>query len=538
MQRRSISRAVAKALATKGLIPTLVRMLGADTAAVKVAAASTLHQCASLDRVITITRAGAMQPLLALLKEGTPDEQEVAAGAIGALVKLTKNLKLIVEADCFPSIVHLLSCGSPASRGYAVFILYTLSLHESHKSQLLEAGVVPLLAQQLTADDPTTRSTASKAIRILLTSLKGGSTQSTLTAAASLVLLLDEGPPTLQEAVVIHLHSYCTDKDVCGAFSAVGIFQPLVQMMTSGTDRAKEAAAGMLQCLARDPASKIAIAAAGAIPGLVQLLWEGTAATKEQATGALWNLAVNGDNQKFIAAEGAIPLLVQLLMRDSNSLKEAASGALANIAGEILNRTTIAAEGAIPLLVQLLRVGTAAAQEQAARALQNLAVDADNRKTIAAAGAIPLLLQLLRGGTEAGKAQATEVLANLAAESDSRKTIAAEGVVPIIQQALFGDHPPKQDVRLLCNLANDPALATQFVQEGFIPRLVQLTAVESPEVQKYAMLTIESIARSAPEHRPVIIEAGTFGPLQKLRDGDNEELKERAGKTLQALGRA
>jgi vacuolar protein 8 len=614
----TIHAAVADAVTEKDLVPALLRMLGAGTVAVRAAAAWTLYTCAdvSLQHVRSITAAGALQPLLALLLNGTLDEQEPAAGAIGALAQLPETHQPIVEAGCIPSLLQLLRIGSPTARVAALRTVSFLIGYEQYHHLLIEAGVVPLLASMLADADDAAKSTASEAIKKLFTSSKGATDQVTVNTATALVQVLREGTPAVQEAVAVELQFYCIEEATRRVLSAAEIFQPMVQLLNGGTERGKEAAARMVRYFGREPGNRVTIAAAGAIPELVQLLWEGTAAAREQAANGLWNLAVDNthnkkviadagaipllvqmlerssedgqnaaagalrhlanaaDARKIITEAGAIPLLVQLLGKDSEEIQHAVAGALINLAMDNDNQKSIAASGAVPLLVQLLENGSDRMQEVAAKALQmlaldaeikqligaagtiprlvdllrdgthslkaaaagalcNLAVDEQNRKVIAAAGAIPLLMQLQMDGTVV----AVKALGNLAVEADNRKIIAAEGALPAIKHALFSDIPPQQYVRLLCNLVEDPALATQFVQDGFVPRLVELTAVESPEVQKQAVWALETIARSVPEHSALIIEAGAVTPLQKLRDGDHQELKERALSALQLLGK-
>jgi vacuolar protein 8 len=660
----TINAAVADAVTEKDLVPALVRMLGADTVAVRAAAAWTLYTCAaaSPQHVRSISTAGALQPLVALLMNGTLDEQEPAAGAIGSLAQLPETHQPIVEAGCIPSLMQLLRTGCPTARVAALRTVLLLIGYEQYNHLLVEAGVVPLLASMLADVDEAAKSTASKAIKKLFTSSKGATDQVTVNTATALVQVLREGTPVLQEAVAVELQFYCVEEATRRVLSAAEIFQPMVQLLNGGTERGKETAARMVRYFGREPGNRVTIAAAGAIPELVQLLWEGTAAAREQAANGLWNLAfhnahnkkviadagaiplllqmlgrssedgqnaaagalrhltdaadnrkaiadagvvpqlvqllergsgdvhrvagvlkilaINPDTRKTIAEAEAIPLLVQLLGKDSEEIQHAVAGALINLAMDNDNQKSIAAAGAVPLLVQLLengsdrmqevaagalqtlaldaenmklirtagaipllvvdllRDGTHSLQAAAARALWNLSVDEQNKKAIAAAGAIPVLMHLERGGTDVGRVTAVEVLGNLALEADNRKAIAMEDALPAIKHALFSDaSPPKQYVRLLCNLAEDPALATRFVQDGFVPRLVQLTAVESPEVQKQAVWALENLVRSVPEHRALIIEAGAVTPLQKLRDGDHQELKERALRALQLLGK-
>ena len=88
------------------------------------------------------------------------------------------------------------------------------------------------------------------------------------------------------------------------AIATKGGIEPLIALVTSGTDAGKENAAGALRNLADNADNKIAIATKGGLEPLIALVKSGTDAGKEYAAGALRSLALNADNKKQLERAG------------------------------------------------------------------------------------------------------------------------------------------------------------------------------------------------------------------------------------------
>ena len=159
-----------------------------------------------------------------------------------------------------------------------------------------------------------------------------------------------------------------------------GLIVVLVDLLSSGSDRAKENAAGALQALALAPENRALMGGTpGLFEGLVRLLISGSDKAKENAAGALWTLAFeNPENRALMAGKERL------------------------IAG----------------LVTLLSSGTPAAQENAARALWTLARAPENRALMGGTpGLLGWLVGLLISGSDKAKDRAAGALANLAFEN-------------------------------------------------------------------------------------------------------------------------
>ncbi|KAH8055668.1 serine/threonine kinase [Aureococcus anophagefferens] len=314
-------------------------------------------------------KAGAADPLVALLRTGTDGAKEEAAGALWGLTTNDDNELAIVKAGAVDPLVALLRTGTDGAKEAAAGALWGLALNADNKIAIAKAG----------AADPL--------VALLRTGTDGAKEQ----AAAALA----------------NLAAFNADNKV--AIAKAGAVDPLVGLLRTGTDGAKEQAVGALGSLAFQNAdNKVAIAKAGAVDPLVGLLRTGTDGAKEQAAGALGSLAFqNADNQVAIAKAGAVDPLVDLLRTGTDGAKESAAGALGNLAFQNAdNEVAIVKAGAADPLVALLRTGTDGAKENAAGALRNLAVNADNQVAIAKAGAADPLVALLRTGTDGAKENA------------------------------------------------------------------------------------------------------------------------------------
>jgi hypothetical protein len=115
-----------------------------------------------------------------------------------------------------------------------------------------------------------------------------------------------------------------------------GLIVVLVDLLSSGSDRAKENAAGALQALALAPENRALMGGTpGLFEGLVRLLISGSDKAKENAAGALWTLARAPENRALMGGTpGLLGWLVGLLISGSDKAKDRAAGALANLAFE------------------------------------------------------------------------------------------------------------------------------------------------------------------------------------------------------------
>ncbi|CAE6950889.1 PUB4 [Symbiodinium natans] len=194
---------------------------------------------------------------------------------------------------------------------------------------------------------------------------------------------------------------------------AGGGIEPLVALLTAGSEKTKENAARALKSLAYGNAdNKVRIAKAGAIEPLVALVHTGSDEAKDYAKVALSNLAFQNE------------AIEKDIVTSRQPRQENAACALKYLAyGDADNKVRIAKAakaGAIEPLVALLTAGSEKDKENAACALKYLAYgDADNKVRIAKAGAIEPLVALVHTGSDEAKGYAKVALSNLAFQNEA-----------------------------------------------------------------------------------------------------------------------
>jgi vacuolar protein 8 len=396
-------------------------------------------------------------PLIDLLKSGTAEEKEKAAGELWSLAVHTENQKAIATAGGIQPLGKLLRDGTSWAKEYAAAALKILAadaenqqsivvqeasrnssgccrrVEQGQKSVLLERWDASLRTRTIKKRSPqrersresfscsngnaSAKENAGEALGYLSRDTEIKKSIATAGGVPPLIQLLRDGSADTKEIAAGVLRNLARNEENQSVITDAGGIPPLVQLLKDGTFGAKEQAVVVLRYLAAGAENKKTIAVAGGIPPLVQLLTEGSAAAKEQAAGVLGSLAVDADNQRAIAAAGGIPLLVRLLRDDSSKAKENTAQALWNLAVNAENQKIIAAAGGIPPLVQLIKDGSVEAKEHATVALKNLAVNSENKTSIAAAGGIPPLIHLLREGSAVAKIQAAVALNLLGVEA-------------------------------------------------------------------------------------------------------------------------
>ena len=219
------------------------------------------------------------------------------------------------------------------------------------------------------------------------------------------------GDETKQMAaqVLTALSDYYTDKTIAAIVQA-GAIPPMVEMLSANyIDEIKIAATEALYNLTMSekffdeendfPYNEnniVAIAQAGAINPLVMMLSSGTDDAKTSATWLLRNLSSDKDNHADLARD--IPTFVLLLKADADEWQKSACAFLSILATNDDYKKAIREAGAIPILVAMLIQGSTN-QAAAATTLKFLAKDnGDNKDAIKQAGAIPHLIAMLTVG--------------------------------------------------------------------------------------------------------------------------------------------
>ena len=110
---------------------------------VQTAAAAALSDLARGDEDMqdSIIEEGGVAPLLALVRGGSPEAQEHAAGAIWALAASTDNQDILVENGCIPELVTLIRDGSTAAQEVGAAVLKDLA-HGAVQAAIASGGAL------------------------------------------------------------------------------------------------------------------------------------------------------------------------------------------------------------------------------------------------------------------------------------------------------------------------------------------------------------------------------------------------------------
>lgn len=156
------------AIVRAGAIPVLIRLLQQDTAEVQEVAESALQALAETNSQVEIAQAGAIVPLVALLKDVRPGVREEAAGALVILALNADNQVAIAQVGAIPLLVELLHDEAPEVREQAAAALRNLAAENAHnQAEIARAGAFAPLAELLKDNMPGVREEALAALRNL-----------------------------------------------------------------------------------------------------------------------------------------------------------------------------------------------------------------------------------------------------------------------------------------------------------------------------------------------------------------------------------
>jgi len=377
-----------------------------------------------------VAQAGAVTPLMALLRAGTRVQKEQSAWA---LARITVFNPFIADEDVIPLATSLLRGGSGAQKLHAASMLANLT---SYTRAITRGGGTVLLVALLRDGTEGQKAEAARALAHIARAPEHRSTLVAAEAVAPLAALLRGG------AGVHKLHAaaalaYLTYQDSTrDKLVQEGVVLPFVGLLRGGTSGEKEKAALAFANLTVEVRNRDVIARAGAISPLVVCLRDGRATEVEYAACALGNLALNDPERRDeIARGGALAPLVRLLNLGTSSQKNQAMRALANLAMNDGNCKLIAEAGAVAPMVAALRSGNEKQKEEATRGFVYLAGNARTRSASGMSSAIRPLVKLLQSGNEAMRANAALVLGNLAVANDENMgKIKGKGAVALLQE--------------------------------------------------------------------------------------------------------
>jgi len=166
------------AVARAGAIAPLVQLLKSNTQELQLQAAWALHNLTSknADNKEAVVRDGAAGPLVAVLRSGSPEAKAQVVGVLRNLTGGSAGCKAAVEAaGAIPSVVALLAKGASAPQVQAnlAVVLYNLCKDNMERRVLVyRAGAIPVLIAMLGGGVPQVQQEAADTLRIMVSNSK------------------------------------------------------------------------------------------------------------------------------------------------------------------------------------------------------------------------------------------------------------------------------------------------------------------------------------------------------------------------------
>ncbi|KAM7264206.1 hypothetical protein ACFE04_001889 [Oxalis oulophora] len=207
---------------------------------------------------VKIVTAGAIPPLIELLKSQDSNLRELAAAAILTLSASTPNKPIIVESGAAPLLVEILSCGTLQGKADAVTALHNLSTCIDKSNPIIDArAVYPLI--NLLKECKKYSKFAEKASSLLeiLSKSEEGRTAITNSHKGILTLVetVEDGNLISTEhaaGALLNLCQSCRDK-YRELILNEGAIPGLLQLTVEGTSEAQEKARTLLDLLREKP---------------------------------------------------------------------------------------------------------------------------------------------------------------------------------------------------------------------------------------------------------------------------------------------
>ncbi|KAL9395389.1 hypothetical protein Peur_009642 [Populus x canadensis] len=240
-------------IANNGGIPPIVQLLYyPDSKILEHAVTALLNLSIDENNKSLITKGGAVPAIIGVLNSGNTEARENSAAALFSLSMLDENKVTIGLSDGIPPLVDLLQNGTVRGKKDAATALFNLSLNHSNKGRAIDAGIVtPLL--HLVKDRNLGMVDEALSIFLLLASHPEGRNEiGQLSFIETLVELMKDGTPKNKEcATSVLLELGSTNSSFMLAALQFGVYENLVEISKSGTNRAQRKANSLLQLMSK-----------------------------------------------------------------------------------------------------------------------------------------------------------------------------------------------------------------------------------------------------------------------------------------------
>ncbi|XP_022766550.1 U-box domain-containing protein 15-like [Durio zibethinus] len=240
-------------IARSGAIPPLVQLLSYPDSKIQEHAVTALLNLSIDDsNKKLITTEHAIPAIIEVLQNGSMESRENSAAALFSLSMLDENKVTIALANGVPPLVDLLQNGTIRGKRDAVTALFNLSLNQANKARAIDAGIVPPLLLLLEDKKLGMVDEALSIFLLLATHPEGRHEIGQLSFIRTLVDIIKDGTPKNKEcATSVLLELSSNNSSHILAALQFGVYEHLIEISQSGTNRAQRKANALLQLMSK-----------------------------------------------------------------------------------------------------------------------------------------------------------------------------------------------------------------------------------------------------------------------------------------------
>ncbi|KAF4357672.1 U-box domain-containing protein 15 [Cannabis sativa] len=240
-------------IASSGGIPPLVQLLSYPDSEIQEQTVTALLNL-SIDEANKrlISREGAIPAIIEVLQKGNGQAKENSAAALFSLSMIDENKLLVGNLNGIPPLVELLGSGTIRGKKDAATALFNLSLNQANKSRVIKAGIIPPLLHLLEDKNLGMVDEALSILQLLASHPEGRSEIGRLSFIETLVRIIQTGTPKNKECATSVLLELGLNNSsfILGALQ-YGVYESLVELSKSGTNRAQRKANSLLQHMSK-----------------------------------------------------------------------------------------------------------------------------------------------------------------------------------------------------------------------------------------------------------------------------------------------
>lgn len=240
-------------IANAGGIPPLVKLLSFPDSKIRehtVTAILNLSIDEANKRIIV--REGAIPAIIGILHNGTDKARENSAATLFSLSMVDENKALVGTLNGIPPLVELLRNGTIRGKKDAATALFNLCLNNANRFRAIKADIIPPLLLLLEDKNLAMTDEALSILLLLASHADGRNEIGKLSFIKTLVGFIKNGTPKNKEcAASVLLELGLNNSSLILAALQYGVYEHLVELARSGTNRAQRKANSLLQHMSK-----------------------------------------------------------------------------------------------------------------------------------------------------------------------------------------------------------------------------------------------------------------------------------------------